>query len=546
MKLDTVTEHASNPESASLAHVIKFLGSEQTRILIVALGLALAFFLGKIFNLLLFSHPAHDQTWYLYAASLVADGVKLYGPRLTETNPPLIIYLSMIPILLGRLLHLQPLVMLKAMVVVMSLASSLWCARLLRLAEVAGGPIILFFAACASLIFELKVQPRDFGQREQMVVMLTLPYLLAATLRLRRRFAPIESVALGVFAGIGFCLKPQQILVLVALELFLALLTRSLRRALSVSFLTLVATVAAYLLLIRVAAPGYFVDTIPLLRKTYWAYGPASAQSIVRSAPSFELGFLLLCLLCIVLRKRLHQPLASAGLLVCGFAAWLAYYVQHTGLAYQRIPMNVFFGLAGSALLIDLCAPILIHLARAPGFALLFSVSTALGCAVALSVGLKPQLDTADAFTKYQQAFDAYPPGTPVYVFSSSLAGFENIFNQDFVWASRFAHLWMLPAIVDNEYAHAGGPIPRKILTPETTASLAALQRTDTTEDLQTWKPTVILVERCGLKDSCTAITDRGFDYIRWFSQDPAFVSEWAKYRRQPSTYRFDVYTRSP
>ena len=48
----------------------------------------------------------HDQMWGLYMARMVLHGAKLYGPRLFESNPPLIIWLSTVPVTLADLVHL--------------------------------------------------------------------------------------------------------------------------------------------------------------------------------------------------------------------------------------------------------------------------------------------------------------------------------------------------------------------------------------------------------------------------------------------------------
>src|ERR1700744_385756 len=44
----------------------------------------------------------HDQLWCLYAAQHVMDGTRLYGPELLESNPPLILWLSMVPAALSH------------------------------------------------------------------------------------------------------------------------------------------------------------------------------------------------------------------------------------------------------------------------------------------------------------------------------------------------------------------------------------------------------------------------------------------------------------
>jgi hypothetical protein len=108
----------------------------------------------------------------------------------------------------------------------------------------------------------------------------------------------------------------------------------------------------------------------------------------------------------------------------------------------------------------------------------------------------------------------------------------------------------MLPAIIKNERAEAGGPIPAKVLPPDVVKRLAALQRAQTTEDFQRWKPAVVLVRQCRKSQPrdwpCWGLRNVDFDPLAWFLQSPAFAAEWAHYRLQETRGYFDVYTRIP
>jgi hypothetical protein len=111
-------------------------------------------------------------------------------------------------------------------------------------------------------------------------------------------------------------------------------------------------------------------------------------------------------------------------------------------------------------------------------------------------------------------------------------------------WSSRFPALWMLPAIIQNEQGATGPPAPFKKLPALTLARLADLQRTETVEDLNYWKPSVVLVEHCTVDDPCQSLEDKNFDMAAWFLQSPAFADAWSHYQRQQSLPSFDLYTR--
>ena len=65
------------------------------------------------------------------------------------------------------------------------------------------------------------------------------------------------------------------------------------------------------------------------------------------------------------------------------------------------------------------------------------------------------------------------------------------------------------------------------------------------TEDLQTWKPAVVLVKLCRPEGICQAMTGVPFDMLGWFLKDPAFTAEWANYRKRTGDGYYDVYTRT-
>jgi hypothetical protein len=100
------------------------------------------------------------------------------------------------------------------------------------------------------------------------------------------------------------------------------------------------------------------------------------------------------------------------------------------------------------------------------------------------------------------------------------------------IWPN--ATVWMTLAIIQNELGPTGPPFPFERLSPERLIQLANLQRADSVEDLNYWRPSIVLVERGTSQHSCQGIEGKNFDMISWFSQSPAFAAAWSPYRRQP------------
>lgn len=508
--------------------------------LLAIIGAALLF-LNRV--LVLLASPAgHDQSWYLLAAQRLLSGATLYGPRLSETNPPLIIWFSAIPVLLARLIHSSPAFALYLTVLAMILLSSVWSVRLLRLRTSYAKGLPLFLAACAIAFVELDISPDDFGQREQLLVILVVPYILAATIGAINRLSIAERCALGVAAGLAVCLKPQQLLIIVGLELFLAISARSIRRAIAPEILSMLLTGGLYVLLVRFLTPLYMQKTVPLLFETYWAYRTIPALALAGAQWSLLLLALAALATCFVYRKVLHDPATTTGLIVCSFASSIAFDIQHAGWDYQRFPSREFFLLALFYLMIDILRPII---DRSPRLSMRFAIVSVGLIAISLSaLAVRLYRRPPVEHNELDDFFAQYKPNTTVYVFATTVEPFSSVFNHDLNWGSRFPALWMLPAIVQNEEVQANPPALFKRIPPPMLSRLSTLQRNDTTHDLNFWKPSVILVAHCKVEGLCQALEGRNFDMISWFLQNRGFADAWSHYQKSQSLPSYDVYTR--
>ena len=74
----------------------------------------------------------HDQLWFLLMARRWLDGAALYGPQAFDSNPPAIVWLSAIPLLLGRVMHLPATAIAKLLVVIAETASASFSYHLIR------------------------------------------------------------------------------------------------------------------------------------------------------------------------------------------------------------------------------------------------------------------------------------------------------------------------------------------------------------------------------------------------------------------------------
>jgi hypothetical protein len=282
-------------------------------LLTFVLAACTAIILFKLISLIKYTDSYCDQGWYLYAAQRVLSGAQISGSQLVETNPPLILWFSTIPVLLGHLVHSDPFLMLKLMVFAMIGASTAWSTRILRSADVVDSLAILYAGAASILGAEIFLKGWVFAEREHFLVILILPYIFSAICGATSNLHFVERCLLGIAAGVAVCFKPQHAVILIAFELFLAIWNRSLRRLVGPDLFSAALAVLVYVIVARLAAPLYFTATLPLLKETYWAFGWMDIRGLIKSESYFVLFFCLAVVTFDLTRLEVHFAIAPAA-----------------------------------------------------------------------------------------------------------------------------------------------------------------------------------------------------------------------------------------
>lgn len=499
------------------------------------------------------AHVGHDQAWDLYAADAMMHGVVLNGPRLIEVNPPFLVWFFSLPVLLGRLLHVSPLAGFKAFYILSITGLIAWAASLYRRVCRASSLGMWLFVLCAMYIATGPISLDDRGQREYFTAFLLLPYILWAASRLQDIALPIaETLAVAFFAVIGICLKPQHILDVIVLELLVLIRLRSVRRWFQPALILLIVGPPLYLLAVRLFSPSYLRDIMPLLTETYWGFNK-TWTAMAHTAQKQTAAFVVALALYALLRRRLRVEPFISCLLAAGAGALLAYAQQHKGWNYQLLALQIFSYLAVGIIACDIAERMWmqwgIKSQRSDTGSLRTSICVglaALAFLIAVSLRLR-QLQPIQYFEQQKidlaSIYSAYPPGTPVSYLAVEPWEWPEVLDQNKVWASRYMHLWLLPAIVrsqdpqDEDVAHH--------LSSAKIAELSELLRRTTAEDLAYWRPPVVVVQPCGDPDICPSLTRIGYsDLLDWFEHDPQFRTQWSHYRYQKAVGQMQVYTR--
>src|SRR5205085_4717459 len=274
-----------------------------------------------------------DVASQLGTAQRIHEGARLYRD-IVEVNPPLWFWMALPIDRLATLLHWPAASLLIGafgILVALSLAAT---ERLLR--HIGPGPRTMFLAYAALILAAMPWM--HVGQREQIVLIGTLPY--AALFAARREGRPVPvliAAAIGAGAALGFALKHYFLITPAALELWLVAGLGRRWRPLRPETLAIAAVGLGYATALLVER-NYLTRMVPLVRLAYGQFGPRSIRFLFN--PYLVIGAGLFAFT-VAHTKRLFNRSSSiaAALFVAGLAFAATYFIQFKGWPYHTIPL---------------------------------------------------------------------------------------------------------------------------------------------------------------------------------------------------------------
>lgn len=187
-----------------------------------------------------------------------------------DPNPPLIFYLHIIPILLSKLSGISLLDTLRAYILLLISISMLCLHSMIKIMLVPSQRIANIML-CSGLAYILLFLPAEaFGQREHLYLILTLPYLFLANLRIQSQpIHPLIALFIGCLAGIGFAIKPFFLISLCMLELFLINRSKRPWEMLRIESITCTSIILVYGLSVIYFQPEYLQIVVPFWMPYY-------------------------------------------------------------------------------------------------------------------------------------------------------------------------------------------------------------------------------------------------------------------------------------
>jgi len=471
----------------------------------------------------------HDVAAILSFSERWLAGETLYVD-LIDVNPPMIFVLNLLPAALARWLGVSAVSALQGCLVLLVLGA--WMLTL-RVRDRAAEPPVTRTV--------LDVLPGlvgfgsgyDFGQRETMMALLAMPYLLSATRR-ADGMRPRAQVAAAALAALGFALKPH-FLVIPALVEFLVLargLGRRGRRAVFDRVPWVMAGLwAGYLASLPLLFPHYVGSVVPLVIDLYLDNGGQTPWSLLLLPRMGTVVFLLVPLAVIAWRQGATLPRVLA---LAAMGALASALLQHKGWSYHIMPIELF----ALSLGVVLGAGALDRLAVRPagGAALLAWLFALYLVAEGEAPWNQITWTTSDAFV-LSEVLRAEAGGERVLVLSPGIApAFPALNYAQARMTLRTMNTWLLEGAYRTcPESGARYREPWEMARPE-----FFMFRT-VAEDFARNPPAAVVVDSFSAIPECNG---QAFDLIAYFSRHPLFAEMWRHYAPAARQGRFQVFTR--
>lgn len=211
-----------------------------------------------------------DVGYLLHAANQMLAGGK-YGLDIFETNPPMILYLYFPACILAKLTAMSIMTAARLYITSLAIISLSLCFFLLKKLIKQQDKTVRYFLFY-TLVFAMLFLPSFvFAQREHILIIFMLPYLLSAALALENKpVHPAMAVLIGVMAGLGFALKPFFLVTPCLVELYFIIKQRRLFAWIRIESVVIMGVLVVYFVFISLSQPDYINVVLPLVLRYYF------------------------------------------------------------------------------------------------------------------------------------------------------------------------------------------------------------------------------------------------------------------------------------
>ena len=285
-----------------------------------------------------FIWPEGDVAWLLTVARRLDAGAVLYSRDLVEFNPPLAIQLSLVAVRVSRWLQIDTILAWRLLVAVLATLALTLSWRLSSDAlsdadrDLRASLAVLLSAALLCLPGIM------FGQREHLIVLGYVPYLIAAGLRAADvPISRLRGTLVGVALALAVSIKPHYALAILLVELGIRRRRGNWRAIVRTESVVGVIALLVVQAIAAIQFPGYLSFAVPLALTYYPAYGAAQLR------PSYVI-YLVAALASLSVRAVPRGVAIQREMFaLAGVGAFGGYLLQGQGWEYQFLPAQTFF-----------------------------------------------------------------------------------------------------------------------------------------------------------------------------------------------------------
>lgn len=471
------------------------------------------------------AYPNHDVAWVLWGTREMLGGA-VWGSDIIEPNPPLAWYLSMPAVWLSSVLGTPIVPTFQVFVACIALGSIVIFDNITRpMRQDTENAQQLPTLVAASFLLILPY--RDFGQREHLMLIASLPYLGLCARRFGH-YGPISQIGtilIGVAAGLGFALKPYFLAVPFFVEVLGIFIRPHWKSPFRLETIALGTVVILYAGSIMIMAKEYMTTVVPLVRAIYWSFDLPTAKLVWTAS----LALVATALAGLIGPKSSNKLSLVFCFATAGFA--FSYFVQQKGYSYHLLPVT-----AGAAIAVA-------------GAISKKEVSPALRIAATLlltSVLLNPSFATikwlrlhgpggasAERQLSVINAIERHAgDGRFLVIAVHPYPAFPTALYTRAKHVSRTNSQWFLPAVNQLRNRRVS-PVPNAVEIAETNAWEFVLHDISHAPDL-------VILDTNAARHT---MGRRDFDILSFYKEDARFRAAWAPYKEVKSvaTYRFFV-----
>lgn len=481
----------------------------------------------------------HDTAVLLYIAKVWLNGGQLYVDAI-DINTPLVFVVHLLPEAIAKLTGLAGTTVLVALLG-LGIAASFMTCRWVLAASLDPAHTTADALLPLLLLFLLIVYPGEsFSQREHIMLVLAMPYLLVASGRADgEELSKRLKIVTGLMAGFGFAMKPYFLGIPVLVELYI-LWQIGLRRTLSdPTPWAVLAVCIAHALFAIIVTPEYFTVALPL---AYSFYSEVSQNSILDLALGANLGppTLVLPLLGIAAFLAVQSHLARV-IFLAGFGALISAYAQGKGWPYHALPAQALTLLLAGVIIAYVMDHVVWPKRGDTRPAKLFAAALMLLVFYQEGLHSRPffkQLDYRDSdLRRLLHIVKQETRNDRILVLSPGIYPHFPLINYaKLKMTMRFESMWLL----QGAYAECQDLAPL-YNPPEAMSPAEAFVFRTVAEDFYKKKPSLLIVDNVPGMPRCQ---DEAFSYLDYFSRNPLFAKRLEDYDKILDFERYSIYRR--